>query len=323
MALTNVTGDRLPPFSFRNRIINGDMKIDQRNGGVQQIVTTAGAYTCDRWIVAPTGNSVAGKQVANSSGWFYTITGNTSVTAVSFKNRTEGNNVIDLIGSSVTLSAKIFSTTLTTLTWNALYPNNALDTWTTGANNINFANGTFTINSTPTIYTSTFTVNTSCSNGLAIEFTTGSFTSGNLSFTDVQLESGSIPTPFERLSVGQQIQNCQRYFNAILPSMPVSAGTTTSVALSLSFPTMRIGPGIVIPYTDGSYTSSGTPGAGQWNLQAVGVAAYSKTGTFTISSAGGDSNHAIIIMYGITLSGIPNFVSCTSMANIVANAEIY
>ncbi len=33
---------------FRNRIINGDMRIDQRNAGAS-VTPTASAYTLDRW----------------------------------------------------------------------------------------------------------------------------------------------------------------------------------------------------------------------------------------------------------------------------------
>jgi len=42
---------KMPTFSFRNRIINGDMRIDQRNNGasVTATVTAAQTYALDRW----------------------------------------------------------------------------------------------------------------------------------------------------------------------------------------------------------------------------------------------------------------------------------
>lgn len=43
---------------FRNRIINGDMRIDQRNAGAAVTITTSGVYTLDRWCV---GNTQASK----------------------------------------------------------------------------------------------------------------------------------------------------------------------------------------------------------------------------------------------------------------------
>jgi hypothetical protein len=53
MALTQVTNSMLAfdggPLGMRNRIINGDMRIDQRNAGAAVTVTNAGQYTVDRW----------------------------------------------------------------------------------------------------------------------------------------------------------------------------------------------------------------------------------------------------------------------------------
>jgi hypothetical protein len=50
MALTQVPNSMLAfdggPLGMRNRIINGDMRIDQRNAGASG---TANAYTVDRW----------------------------------------------------------------------------------------------------------------------------------------------------------------------------------------------------------------------------------------------------------------------------------
>ena len=40
-------------YGFRNRIINGDMRIDQRNAGAAaSIATTANVYTLDRWVAS-------------------------------------------------------------------------------------------------------------------------------------------------------------------------------------------------------------------------------------------------------------------------------
>jgi hypothetical protein len=37
-------------LGFRNRIINGDMRIDQRNGGLSVTPVTNGTYNLDRWV---------------------------------------------------------------------------------------------------------------------------------------------------------------------------------------------------------------------------------------------------------------------------------
>jgi len=50
--------------SFKNRIFNGGMVIDQRNSGVSLTITTAEEYTTDRWQFAP---SVSSKLTAQQS----------------------------------------------------------------------------------------------------------------------------------------------------------------------------------------------------------------------------------------------------------------
>jgi hypothetical protein len=43
---------KMPTFSYRNRIINGDMRIDQRNAGASvSTASNSSAYTLDRWII--------------------------------------------------------------------------------------------------------------------------------------------------------------------------------------------------------------------------------------------------------------------------------
>jgi hypothetical protein len=45
------------PFGFRNRIINGDCRIDQRNAGASVAITTSDNYTLDRWQGTASANS--------------------------------------------------------------------------------------------------------------------------------------------------------------------------------------------------------------------------------------------------------------------------
>ena len=230
MPLTNILGDRLPTYTFRNRLINGDMRIDQRNAGAQQIIATTAAYCVDRWIVSPTGNSVAGQQIYNSATapnpFSYVITGNTGVSQVLFLQRLEANNNYDLQGQTVTFSVKLSSTILTSVNWNAYYTNSTLDNWTSTvpvANSINFANGTFTINTTPTTYSATFVANNGVVNGMAIGISTGAFTSGNLIITDAQLEVSSVPTSMERRPLPVEMSLCWRYYNYVINAATTSA----------------------------------------------------------------------------------------------------
>lgn len=57
------------PTGYRNRIINGDMRVDQRNAGASQTITAAAAlaYTVDRFYAYCTGANVMGQQVVISN----------------------------------------------------------------------------------------------------------------------------------------------------------------------------------------------------------------------------------------------------------------
>jgi len=65
-----ISGQNISPvMSFKNRIINGAMAIDQRNSGAAQTITAAAAlaYTVNRWYAYCTGANVTGQRVAGQS----------------------------------------------------------------------------------------------------------------------------------------------------------------------------------------------------------------------------------------------------------------
>jgi hypothetical protein len=194
----------------RNRIINGAMQVDQRNNGAAQTITTAGAYTVDRWVVTTNGASTTGQRVAGPTGYQYAyqINGAASLTGMSFSQRIESYNVADLVNQNVTLSVVISNTSLTSVTWTAAYAN-ATDNF----NSVTvISTGTFTVSSSETQYTATFNAGANAANGILIQFSVGAQTSGNWKVTGVQLEPGNYATPFEQLSIGETLALCQRYY---------------------------------------------------------------------------------------------------------------
>ena len=54
--IQDANGNSITGGMYRNRIINGDMRIDQRNGGAS-VTATNGGYTLDRWYTASTASS--------------------------------------------------------------------------------------------------------------------------------------------------------------------------------------------------------------------------------------------------------------------------
>jgi hypothetical protein len=113
-------------FGMRNRIINGDMRIDQRNAGASVSVTTAFVFGTDRWRCEP---SVAGKLTMQQNAGsvtppvgFTNYLGLTSTSAYSVSSGDyfwleqfiEGYNIADLgfgtaDAKTVTLSFWVYS----------------------------------------------------------------------------------------------------------------------------------------------------------------------------------------------------------------------
>jgi hypothetical protein len=235
------------PFAMRNKIINGAMEIDQRNAGAS-VTPTDGSYTLDRYLfrvsqaskLTAQQSSVAPAGFKNSM--LVTSSAATSVGASDFfaiEQRIEGNNVVDLsLGSA---SAKIFTLSFwvrssLTGTFGGSFANGAFDRTYPFTYSISAAN-------TWEYKTVTITGDTSgtwlTSNGVGLRVQFGLGVGSNFSgsagswqgitawsatgatsvvgtngatfyLTGVQLEVGSVATPFERRM--NELQLCQRYY---------------------------------------------------------------------------------------------------------------
>ena len=213
------SGVASPPngMGFRSRIINGGMAVDQRNAGAAQTITAAAAlaYTVDRWYAYSTGANVTGQRVAGAGAnqYRYRFTGAASVTKIGFVQRIEALNSYDLNNISATLSVDLANSVLTTVTWVASYANTT-DTFGSLASPTvtQIATGTFTVNSTVTGYSTTISIPSAATTGLQIEFSVGAQTSGTWTIGNVQLEAGTVASPFERRDYGRELAMCQRYY---------------------------------------------------------------------------------------------------------------
>jgi len=276
----DITDSSIQSLKNRNRIINGDMRIDQRNAGAS--VTVSGAvYGVDRFRAVQTGGTgvfTIQQDSSYPSGFIKSLKA-TVTTAYSptttdryeISQLVEGNNTADLnwgtaAASPVTLSFWVRSSLTGTFggvvqnenaDYNYVfsYSISAADTW---------EYKTITV-SGPT----TGTWATGNGQGLKVTFsigcgstrlgTAGSWSSTRYEgatgqtqliatngatwyITGVQLEVGDVATPFEHRIYGEELALCQRYYTEATPQM-VHAFSSTQVTGKLSYPmTMRATP---------------------------------------------------------------------------------
>jgi hypothetical protein len=248
----SLQGAAASPFVLKNRIINGDMVIDQRNAGAATANTING-YTVDRWSV---NQSVTGKLIAQQNqgsvtppAGFTNYLGVTSQSAYSvltsdyymISQPIEGYNVADLAwgtanAKTVTLSFWVRSSLTGTFggvvknsSTNRSYPFTysipTANTWTQISVTIaGDTSGTWLTTNGIGIYVqfglgagSTFSGTAGAWAAANYVTATGATsvvgTSGATFYiTGVQLEQNTSATPFERRLYNQELVNCQRYF---------------------------------------------------------------------------------------------------------------
>ena len=252
MALTRVSPSLLNAEAqaqgFRNRIINGDMRIDQRNSGAA--VTSSGSYPVDRFSITNTtdGAFSAQQDTTAPTGFVnslkYTVTtadsslASTQVAVV--RHKIEGTNVSDLAWGSasaktITLSFQVRSSV--TGTFGGALRNSADDRSYPFTYSISSAN-TWETKSVTVAGDTSGTWLTTTGIGVQVIFSLGSGSSRvgtagawaaaeytgatgetNLMatlnatwyITGVQLEVGSVATEFERRPYGTELALCQRY----------------------------------------------------------------------------------------------------------------
>lgn len=249
-----ITGSLVPSSSFlRNRIINGDMRIDQRNA----VGTSNGAFGVDRWrlFISSTGTVDIQQSIIYPPGFqnsliLDVVTADTSIAAgeyVAVGQLIEGFNIADLgwgtaNAKSVTLSFWAYSTTTGTfcasfrngsadLSYVAEYTINAALTWeyktitvpgpTTGTWNQDNSAGLYVLfaGATGTTWQTTANAwNSGSFLGTSNQVNLLASATNFIRFTGVQLEVGTVATPFERQIYSNQLAQCQRYYYRITPA---------------------------------------------------------------------------------------------------------
>lgn len=236
-------------YGFKNRIINGDMRIDQRNAG-GSVTPVHDAYTLDRykWALSQASKLTSQQSSVAPAGFVNSMlcTSSAATTVGSsdyffFRQSIEGLNVADLgwgtaNAQTVTLSFWVRAS-LTGQFGGSLRNND-------GSRSYPFA---YTINAANTWEYKTITIPgetngtwlTNNSNGIQLGFSLGSGSTFNATagtwaagqyfsspgstnlvgtngatfyITGVQLEAGSVATSFDYRPYGAELALCQRYY---------------------------------------------------------------------------------------------------------------
>jgi len=250
------------PLVLRNRIINGDMRIDQRNAGAsvtsgfpvdrfQVYSTQSSKWTAQQSTTAPTGftNSV----IITSSSSYSPI----SSDYFSYTTRIEGFNVADLdwgTANAKTITVSFWVRSSLTGTWTGALHNDAFNRVYPFSYTISSAN-TWEYKTVTIAGDTTGTWLTNNSVGIEIGFafsvgssglgTAGAWTNTASIFgatgqtnllgtngatfyiTGVQLEQNTSATPFERRLYNQELANCKRYYQKTY-EIGTALGTNTN-----------------------------------------------------------------------------------------------
>ena len=245
--LSSVNGG--PIAGSRNRIINGDMRIDQRNAGASYAQATTAIYGLDRWKTdIDTGLGRWSVQQVSDAPAGFTNSLKATITTQEAQpvnalhqiyQPIEGYNVADLAfgtasASDVTVSFWVKASVTGTYSLNVFSTDrsyttsfvvNSADAWEYKTITVPGAtDGTWATDNGPSMYLE-FTIGggtdkvrtadtwSSATVGVVAGSVYLPATSGaTFQVTGVQLEPGTVATPFERRSYGQELALCQRYY---------------------------------------------------------------------------------------------------------------
>lgn len=322
-AVKGYVDNKVEGSPFRNRIINGDFLITQRNG-TDAVTLTANGYNADRWVHDATQASkmssqvITGGSAVGSKNYLRmkTVSAATlgSGDAFSITQGIEGNNVYDFsfgTAKAVQVTLSFWVRASQTGTYNVAfrsdggsrsyvttYTINTANTWeyktitfngdTSGTwkNDLNIGLSVYFDFGSGSTYTTSSTNTWLTGNFLKSTGTKSLITTLNatLDLALVQLEKGGVATPFEYLHVADSLARCQRYYEIISTSIYSYGANTTAVAMLPVRVLKRAYPSVSWTHTHVNNVSSFTSTAVRCVLNSSGGGSGEWTGTVTLTA---------------------------------------
>lgn len=322
-AVKTYVDNKVEGSPFRNRIINGDFLINQRND-TTAVTLTASGYNADRWVHDATQGSkmssqvISGGSVVGSTNYLRmkTVSAATlgSGDAFSILQRIEGLNVQDFSlgtasASKITLSFWVRASQTGTYSvafrndgdnrsYVTTYTISTADTWEYKTITVNgdtsgtWKNGVDTGLSVYFDFGTGSTFTTSSTNTwLAGNFvkstgTTNLITTLNatLDITLVQLEKGGVATPFEYTNVADSLVRCQRHYEPVATSIYTTGANTTAIGMLPVKVSKRTTPSVSWTPAFTNNVSSFTPTGVRCVLSSTSAGSGEWTGTVNLSA---------------------------------------
>ena len=311
-----------PSLGRRNLIINGDHQVQQR--GTSFSTSGSDRFTSDRWALNPIGASPCSASIQFDSTLqknTLKVTKETSTGDIQIVNKIEGFKQFH--NKQFTLSYYVRASTSRDLYIGSGFMSTSefttIETTTVPATT-QWQKFTRTFSSTDM---SSYTEDGS--SWLRLEFRLSGSSGGTVAagewieFTDVQIELGSVATPFEHRSYGEELALCERYyqvhgFNGYVTTLQAynSSGTYGAV---LRIDNMRTTPSVGATglWRCGQPNSTWTPASG---------------GTFSGLSVIGYNGTAVVISGGPTVGGMSGLTAGNASmlgginGTITADAEL-
>jgi hypothetical protein len=230
-------------LGMKNLIINGDMRIDQRNAGAAVTISVGALpYSVDRFFGAAGGAAVTHQRVASGiTGFPYALrmTGAAGNTACEIIQRIESSNIAHADSANITLSFYAAHSAGGAVTVLLQEPTAADNYATTNAG----YSQTFTLTNALTRYVYTTTLSTSAVHGLQVRLmdTDGLGAGETLTTTGWQVELGDTATAFDYRLRGTELVLCQRYYYRAGYGASGTASDTAVIAVGSTHPTAMRG----------------------------------------------------------------------------------
>jgi hypothetical protein len=237
---------------FRNLIDNGDFRVDNKYDGTLVTYSGSTGYTIyqshDRWFagagnaatthtvtVQRTTTQFSDTELTSNNGLSLVCTAYNSG-AMYVGQRIEGADCVRFAGKTMTFSYWINGTIAGAHTW-AVYTPTTKDTWFNGisfsSGKTLYASGSLTaISTTPGLRSFQFTMPALATAALGLEIQillTPTAVSQGFAISNVQLEVGSIRTPFEPKPYSYELERCARFLPSYWGYYYTNAGLATGV----------------------------------------------------------------------------------------------